>query len=251
MKRILILLAALAAVTAAAAPARAAGFTGVVVAKDDARRAVVTASANGTVRTTRSPKARSLRIGQRLQVTGARLADGTYRAASIRVSGRTAKVKVRAVVVHNQRAQRRLVVSAGGSTFALSHRSAARVTASRSGGSPAAGDEVVATVALASGTAQATSVTTVGHVGTVEVEGIITKLADGSVELLVAHAGYVTVSLPAGFVLPVGLKVFDELELVVSVSADGKLTAVSASGDDEDDEHADDEDDDEDDDNDD
>lgn len=247
MRRTLILLAALAALGAVASPAKAAGFTGVVVAKDSGRHAVVLASANGTVRTTRSAKYGSLKIGQRVGVKAALLRDGTYRASSVRVSGRQAKIRFRAVVVLSQRAQKRLLVSAGGSTFALAHRSKARVIASRASGEPKPGDQIVVTVGLSGSSAEATSVSTVGHLAKIEIEGIVTKLADGSVELIVAHAGFVTVALPAGFVLPTGLKVFDELSLVVAVGADGKLTALSAEADDE---HGDDQGDDEDDDND-
>jgi len=231
MRRTLVLLAAFAGLTFAAAPASAAGWTGIVVAKDSGRKAVVTAAADGTVRTARSPKAASLRLGQRLAVTGTKLADGTYRAASVRVTGRAAKVRVKAVVVRNQRAQRRLLVSAGGSTFVLARRSGTRALAARSDDAPKPGDQIVATVSVTSGTAQATTVSTVGHLATIEVEGILTKLAAGSVELIVAKAGFVTIALPAGFALPGGLKVFDEVKLVVSVASDGKLTALAAQGD--------------------
>lgn len=234
MRRIVILIAAVAALTVIASPAQAARWTGVVVAKDGARKAVVTASANGTVRTTRSASFRSLKVGQRVGVAATRLRDGTYRSTSVRVAGRQTKTRFRAVVVRSQRASRRLLVSAGGSTFAVTRRSKARTTASRASGEPKPGDQIEVEVSLEGTDPEATSLKTVGHVATVHVEGIVTKLGDGSIEVIVARAGFVTVALPAGFALPAGLKVFDEVSLVATVGADGKLTAVSLEGDDED-----------------
>jgi len=232
MKRILVLLAVAAGLLAAATPASAAtAWKGIVVAKDNGRSAVVTASANGHVRTARSPKARSLRIGQRLTITGTKLADGTFKARTLRVTGRAKSARIKAVVVSYQRAQKRLLVSAGGSTFALPRRKSQRALASVSAETPVAGDQIVATVIVATGTPVATSVTTVGHLGTLEVEGIVTKLGGGSLELMVARAGPVTFVLPAGFTLPAGLKLYDEVKVIVAVGADHKLTLIAIQGD--------------------
>lgn len=243
MKRTLILFALTAGLLAAAAPASAASaFKGVVVAKDAQRGTVVTASADGVVRTARSPKVASLKIGQRLAVTGTRLGDGTFRAASIKASGRAKTARVKAVVVRWQKAQRRLLVSAGGSTFVLTRNAKGRTLSSASETAPLPGDQIAATVNVATGTAQATAVTTVGHLGTIEVEGIVTKLAADSVEVVVAKSGFVTFALPAGFVLPTGLVAFDKVSAKVSVGVDGKLTLISLHadgdhGDDQDDEN--------------
>jgi hypothetical protein len=256
MKRTLTLFALAGGLLAAAAPASAAtAWKGVVVAKDAQRGTVVTASANGQVRTARSPKAASLKIGQRLAVTGTRLADGTFQAATVKASGRAKTARVKAVVVRWQKAQRRLLVSAGGSTFVLKRNAKARTLSSLVETGPQAGDQIAATITVAAGTAEATEVTTVGHLGTIEVEGILTKLTPGaSVELIVAKSGYVTFALPAGFVLPTGLAVFDKVSAKVSVGVDGKLTLLELNGDsadDQDDDHDEDEDDDHDDDDDD
>lgn len=246
MKRTLILFALAAGLLAAAAPATAAtAFKGVVVAKDAQRGTVVTASADGVVRTARSPKAASFRVGQRLTVTGTRLGDGTFRAASVKASGRAKTARVKAVVVRWQKAQRRLLVSAGGSTFVLVRSAKGRTLASATETVPQPGDQISATVNVAAGTARATAVTTVGHLGTIEVEGIVTKLAADSVELVVAKSGFVTFALPTGFVLPAGLVAFDKVSAKVSVGVDGKLTLISlhADGDHGDDEDEDDDDD--------
>lgn len=233
MRRILVLLTLVAGLFAAAVPAQAAdaGWRGVVVAKDNKRSALVTASANGTVRTVRSPKARSVQIGQRVQVSGSRLADGTFKAAALRVTGRVARARLKAVVVRYQRAQGRLLVSAGGSTFALPRARSVRALASAAGSAPAAGDRIVAAVDVSGGAPVATSVATTGRLGTLEVEGILTRLDATSIELVVARAGNVSLALPAGFVLPAGLKQFDEAKLVVAVGTNGTLTLLAIQGD--------------------
>jgi hypothetical protein len=227
MKRILSSFALVAGLLAVAAPASAAtAWQGVVVAKDSQRGTVVIASANGVVRTARSPKAASLKLGQRLAVTGTLLPDGTFKAASVKSSGLAKTARVRAVVVKWQRAQHKLLVSAGGSTFVLTRNAKARTLSSASETGPQPGDQIAATVTLATGTAQATTVTTVGHLGTLEVEGILTKLGAGTIEVIVAKAGFVTFTLPTGFVLPTGLAVFDKISAKVSVGVDGKLTLL-------------------------
>jgi hypothetical protein len=207
----------------------------------------VTASAGGVVRTTRSPKAHTLRIGQRLDVRGTALADGTFEAATVKVNGRAKTAKVKAVVVRWQKAQKQLLVSAGGSTFVLS-RKATRTLSSSAEHAPRAGDQITATIDLTTATPSATSVSTLGRLGVLEVEGILTKLDAGSIELIVAKAGFVTLSLPAGFVLPAGLAQFDAVRAHVAVGTDGKLTLLSLRSDDnnrDDDQVRDDEDEDE------
>ena len=227
MKRMLILLALAAGLLVGAAPAVAApasAWKGVIIAKDAKRGSVVTASANGVVRTVRTPKARTLRLGQRLDVSATELADGTFKATGVRSSGRAKTVRMKAVVVRNQRAQKRLLVSAGGSTFALARGSKARTLSSVVQSGPLPGDQISATVNVAGATPQATSVTTIGRLGVLEVEGILTKIEAGSIQLVVASAGFVTIALPAGFVMPAGIQLFDELEAHVAVGMDGTLT---------------------------
>jgi hypothetical protein len=235
MKRTLVLLALAAGLLAVATPAEAAPSTawkGVVVAKDVKRGTVVTAAASGAVRTARTPKARSLKIGQRLQLRGTALADGTFKAVAVKADGRARSAKLKAVVVRWQKAQKRLLVSAGGSTFALS-RKATRTLASSFENAPRPGDQITATVNLTTSALQATSVSTAGRLGVLEVEGILTKVDAGSIELVVAKAGYVTLALPAGFALPAGLAPFDEVKAHVAVGTDGKLTLLSIQSDDE------------------
>ena len=227
MKRMLVLLFAATGLLVAAGPASAAtAWKGVVVAKDAKRGTVVTASTGGVVRTTRSPKAHTFKLGQRLDVRGAALADGTFKAINVKATGRAKTAKVRAVVVRWQQAQKRLLVSAGGSTFALS-RKATRTLSSSTEHAPRPGDQIAATVTLTTATPQATSVSTVGRIGVLEVEGLLTKIEAGSIELVVARTGFVTLALPAGFALPAGLAQFDAVRVHVAVGTDGKLTLLS------------------------
>jgi hypothetical protein len=246
MRKIVALLVAVAGLAVAASPASAAGFKGVVVAKDAGRSAVAVASANGAIHTFRSAKAPGLRVGQVVAASGSKLADGTYRAATLRVVGQARTTRLRATVIRNQKAQRRLLVSGGSTTFVLRSRAAARALASRGEDGPKPGDEITAKVDLSTGTPTTTTVTTVGHLGTLELEGIVTKLDAGSIELIVAKSGFVTIALPAGFTLPPGLAVFDAVSIKVAVSTTGALTLVSVENDENDDhgDRADDDDDD-------
>ena len=66
-----------------------------------------------------------------------------------------------------------------------------------------------------------------------EVEGILTKIDAGSIELIVAKTGFVTLALPAGFVLPARLAQFDAVRAHVAVGTDGKLTLLSLRSDDD------------------
>lgn len=242
LRRTIAVLVALAALAVAASPASAAGFKGVIVAKDAPRSAVAVASATGTIHTYRSAKAAGLRVGQVVSASGTRIGDGTYRAATLRVTGRATTARIRATVVRYQKAQRRYLVSGGSTTFALGSRTSSRALASRAEDTPKPGDQITAKVDVSTGAPQATAVTTVGHLGTLEFEGIVTKLDAGSIELVVAKAGFVTIALPAGFALPAGLAVFDAVSLKVSVSTTGALTLVSVEND-ENDDHGDHEDD--------
>jgi hypothetical protein len=237
MRRTLILVTLAAALFAAphASAATATAWKGVVVAKDAERGTVVTASADGTVRTARSAKVRTLKVGQRLDVRGVALSDGTFKASTVKVSGRAKTTRMKAVVVRNQTAQKRLLVSARGSTFALGRGKATRTLAAASQTGPKPGDQINALVNVTAGTAQATSVSTVGHLGVLEVEGILTKIAADSIELVVEKAGFVTLALPAGFALPAGVKAFDEVKAHVAVGTDGKLSLLALQGDDADD----------------
>jgi hypothetical protein len=199
----------------------------------------------------------SLRVGQRLAVHARPLADGTYASTSVRVAGRATRTPLRAVVVRFDRRASRYFVSAGGTTFALRLRSGRALAAA--GAAAAPGDQIATTVDVSTGTPQAQQITQVGHVATVRIEGIVTELGAGTLKLVVAKAGFVTVTIPAGMTLA-NVKQFDQVSLQVAVGTDGSFTLRSARtdqgngqagnqgpGDEDDDEDDDDEDDDDDD----
>jgi hypothetical protein len=225
VKRLLPLLALLLAGSTPAGAGTAA-WQGVIVAKDPARKAVATASAGGVVRTVRAPaRFGALRVGQRLSVHARPLADGTYASTSLRVAGRATRTPLRAVVVRFDGRASRYFVSAGGTTFALQLRSGRALAAAQAVAAP--GDQITTTVDVSTGTPQTQQVTQVGHVATIRIEGIVTELGSGTLKLIVAKAGFVTVTIPAGMSLA-NVKQFDQISLEVAVGTDGSFTLRSA-----------------------
>ena len=230
MKRSALFLIAVAAVLSL--PATAAAFRGVAVAKDSARQSVVIASQGGVVRTVRAPgRAGAVRLGRRLVVSARRLRDGTYRAGSLRAAGRARRALVRGVVVRNQRKLHRLILSAGGSVFAVR---TGRAFAS-AGRGPGPGDRVEVRVVISSNGLRAASLEDVGHDGTLELEGIFLGVTgDGRLRIAVVHRGEVFVAVPVGLNLP-PLKAGDEIELHVTVDAAGAFTLVRIENEDDND----------------
>ena len=230
MKNVVLAAAALAAITVALpATAAAAKFQGVVLAKKPGRHAILTASRNGVVRTTRIQGSLArFRAGRIVAVQAADLPDGTYAASRIKLLGKTRLTRFRGSVV--AASSKSLVVSAGMSVVPLVLRGSA------SGLRP--GDAVVLGASV-SGTLLETSpnrVRKVGHDGTLELEGIYLATGDdGTIELAVGHRGRVFVHVPSDLVLP-DFQAGDEIALVVKVEADGSFTLVKAddeSGDDD------------------
>ncbi len=136
MKR-LTLLGAVAVVAASALPgvATAARLTGVVVAKDSARHTIAVA-AGTTVRTVRVAKLGAVAVGRRVDVNGTRLADGTFRGQKVRVGAKAARVRFGAVIVRNDDANQRLIVSAGGTVFTVRYASGASFASESTGLQP-------------------------------------------------------------------------------------------------------------------
>jgi hypothetical protein len=232
MKRMLFLLAVTAA--AVAVPGTAIAARGVALTKDQARHAVVVATKSGAVRTLRAPgRLGAVRVGHRVVYSARRLSDGTFRAGSIRTTGRVGHATFRGIVVRNQRRLHRLLISAGGSVFSV--RAPSRGFASSRG--PRPGDRVEVRVRLTRHGLDAGSVTTLGHSGTMELEGIFLGVNGDQLRLAVEHRGEVFVTVPAGLKLP-ALQPGDEIELIVTVDAAGAFALVSVQVDDEnDDDH--------------
>ena len=227
MKRILLVLGLVAAVLAV--PATAAAFSGVVVAKNPARHAVVVASHGGVIRTVRTaPKRfRALHAGQRLVFSAKRLHDGTFRAGTLRVRGVDRHVFIRATVVR-QRASRYLL-SAGGTLISVRTTSRRFDSATRQ---HHPGDIVGGTVRVGPNGLTTGSFKTLGHEDGLELEGIFLSVNGNQLRLAVEHKGEVFVTIPNGFQLP-ALSPGDEIELVVSIDSSGAFTLVSIQTDDE------------------
>ena len=228
MKRILLLLTLVSA--GLAVPATASAFSGSVVAKKPARHAVVVASRGGKVRTLRTPKYASFRVGQRVVFSARRLRDGTFKAGSVRVGGRAKLAFLRGIVVRQRLS--RVLLSSGGSVIRVRLTGPGFDVAGSHG--HRAGDIVAGTVRLGPGGLTARSLHTVGHTENLELDGIFLSLDGNQLRLAVEHRGEVFVTVPDGFQLP-PLNPGDEIELEVSVDANGVFTLVSIQSDDEND----------------
>ena len=230
MKRALLLAAAGIAAIAVVLPATAgaASFTGVVIAKKQARHAVVTASKNGVVRTTRVRGALGrYRIGRHVFVRGAVLPDGTYAASKIQMLG----PKARGVRVHGSvvwATAKQLVVSAGASVFSLALRGGTLAPSASGGLQP--GDDLDLSADVKGGALQTSAdrLHKTGHSDELVLEGIYLATADdGTIELAVVHRGRVFVNVPGDVFVP-EFKPGDVIALKVKVEADGSFTLVKA-----------------------
>ena len=238
MKRALLLAAAGIAAIAVVLPATAgaASFTGVVIAKKQARHAVVTASKNGVVRTTRVRGSLGrYRIGRHVFVRGAALPDGTYAAGKIRLLGTKAKgVRLHGTIVWTTAKQ--LVVSAGASVFSLALRGGTSAPSASGGLQPGDDLDLSADVKGGALSTSANRLHKTGHSDQLVLEGIYLATDDnGTIELAVVHRGRVFVNVPTDVFVP-EFKAGDVIALLVKVEDDGSFTLVKAddeSGDDD------------------
>lgn len=229
MKRLVLVFTLAAAVLAV--PATASAFSGVVIAKKPARDAFVVASRGGVVRTVRAPKRLgSVRVGQHLVFSAKRLSDGTFKAGTLRFRGHVQRAALRGIVVRHRGSS--YILSAGGSVLAV--KALSRGFSALSSRGHRAGDIVLGTVRIGRNGLTTRSFHKVGHAGSLELEGIFLGVTDsGQLRLAVRHRGEVFVTVPEGFKLP-NLAPGDEIELVVTVDANGAFTLVSVQQDDED-----------------
>lgn len=223
MRRALVFAAALAALVVA--PTAAAGsFTGVTVAKDAKRKAVVVVSGR-SVRTVRAgAQLRRLRVGQRVVVRATRSTDGTYRASSIRAAGRAARIRFGAVVVKHDRALRRLILSAGGSIVTVRVGSG-RSYASAGGGGLEAGDRVEIVAKLGAAATWSGDATETGRAKLVELEGIFLHTKGDGFDIAVVARGLVHVDVPEGALVP-NFEPGDQVSMVVLIGRDGSFTFI-------------------------
>ncbi|TML44690.1 MAG: hypothetical protein E6G19_07860 [Actinobacteria bacterium] len=217
MKRVLVLAVAMTGLVLPAA-ANAGTFQGVVIAKSAKRKAIVTASANGTVRTIRAPKTfGKLGLGALVTVRARQLPDSTFAAAATQQIGRGKRARVQATVV--KRAGQKLYLSAGNSVFVFGLRTGA-------GSKLRPGDRVTASASFGKAQLFCDTVKPVGHDDELELEGIYLSTEGGVLSLAVHGRGLVKVSVPDGFDLP-ELKPGDEVSLQATVESDGTFTLAS------------------------
>jgi hypothetical protein len=200
------------------AGANAGAFQGVVIAKNAKRKAIVTTSANGTVRTVRTPKlSRKTGLGALVKVQGSRLPDGTFAAASATKLRSVKRARVLGTVV--KRAGQKLYLSAGDSVFVLALRGGA-------GAKLRPGDRISATANFGKAQLFCGKVKPVGRDEELELEGIYLSTEDGVLSLAVHREGLVKVTVPDDFDVP-ALKPGDEISLHATVESDGTFTLVS------------------------
>ncbi|HEY7148723.1 MAG TPA: hypothetical protein VH420_04685 [Gaiellaceae bacterium] len=228
MKRFLAFAAFAAVAATLSGTADAARFKGVVVAKDAKRKALVTATKSGAVRTVRTRRYGAFRIGQRVVVKGARRPDATWTGSVVRRVGRTHSVRFGGVVVSS--AGTRMIVSAGGSVFAL------RVTGLGTSGLAndghfEAGDKVDVDADVKKGRLEAGSkdIDKTGHVESLVLEGIFLFTRGDGFDMAVVHRGLVHVSVPTEMVLP-EFKAGDQIVVLVTVSGEGRFSLVKGKG---------------------
>ena len=206
--------AAFAALATVPTAASADTVDGTVVARDAARGTLVTAARGGVVTTLRVKRVAAFRLGERLRGTARPAGDGTFEAVRLKRRGRAGSVKLQAAVVG--RAGRDYVLTAGGSTFA--------VRAGRRPGAVAQGALVSARLKIARRAVTAKRVRQVGMATTLELEGVVLAVAEGSLQVKVAGA-VVTVLVPAG--VEVWEEPGDAFAATVGVGADGAFTLVA------------------------
>ena len=216
MKKIVLPLIAAAAVAFPAA-AGAGSFSGIVVAKQVRRHALVVASHTGVVRVVHTHHL-ATRVGARVTVTARRLGDGTFSATKLSVRGRAHRARIHGVVVRRLRG--RVLIAAGHSVLSIRSGRLFSLQDDHPGAQP--GDEVDETVTIDNGNLDEDQVDEVGHTQKLELEGSIvsvtapTSTADGEIVLQVGTST-IHVVVPAGTQLP-SLAPGQNVELKVTLS---------------------------------
>ncbi|TMM23278.1 MAG: hypothetical protein E6F94_11845 [Actinobacteria bacterium] len=235
MKKIVLILVVAAAVAFPAA-AGAASFSGIVVAKQVRRHALVVASPTGAVHVVRTHHL-ATRLGARVTVRAHRLRDGTFSATKVSVRGRARRARIHGVVVRRLRG--RVLIAAGHSVLSIRSHQLFSLQDDNPGAQP--GDEVDETVTIDNGNLDEDQVEEVGHTQKLELEGAVvsvtspTNAADGEIVLQVGTST-IHVVVPAGTQLP-ALAAGDNVELKVTLSG---TTFTLAKADEEDDSQGDD-----------
>lgn len=218
------------------AAAGAASFSGIVVAKQLRRHALVVTSRTGVVRVVHTHRL-GTRLGARVAVRAHRLRDGTFSATKVSVRGRAHRARIHGVVVRRLRG--RVLVAAGHSVLSIRTRQLFSLQDDNPGAQP--GDEVDETVTIDNGNLDEDEVEEVGHTQKLELEGSIvsvtapTSSTNGEIVLQVGSST-IHVVVPAGTQLP-PLATGQNVELKVTLSGS---TFTLTKAEDEDDDQGDD-----------
>jgi RNase P/RNase MRP subunit p29 len=196
---------------ALAGQANAAGFSGVVVAKQTSRGTLVLAARGGAGLTVRSSS--RARLGDRVEVRGSRLRDGTIRASRLSVRSHTRHAVVRAAVIRDL--QHRTFASVGHSVITIRHARHGHLRAGTIGEFRVRIDD--------DGLQEEAEAKPLAQAGNVQIEGRVVSVTPFVVSL---EGLPITITVPAGTTLPVGLSAGDRIELVVQVGAANLFTLV-------------------------
>ena len=211
------------AALAVAVPAQARSGTvrGTVLAVHARQGTLVLARANGVGLTVHAATAK-LRVGDRLLVQTTGLRDGTFRAAHLRVLSHEHRGIVRGVVM--RRLARSTLVATGHSIIRI-RSGATRTTASaRDHGDLRIGEIGEFRIRFDDDDLIAEHVQAGGQAGNVRIEGAIVSVSPFVVSL---EGLPLTITVPAGIVLPAGLAAGGRIELTVQAGAGNVFTLVS------------------------
>ena len=212
----------LASARAAQTGTNAAGFKGIVVAKQKQRGTLLVAGARGGGFTIRGGLART-KVGERVSGRGTRLHDGTIRMARLHVLGHVRKTMLRGTVL---RSLARGTLVASGRSVVMIHRSGRHLASASNSGGLHSGDVAKFRIHFDDNdhVVQSGPADEVGQADTARIEGRIVSLSP----FVVSMEGLpITITVPAGMTLPASLSVGDRIELTVQVGAGNTFTLVA------------------------
>ena len=209
---------------------------GTVVDTNTARHTLViaTGSAMDTVRFSNPRAVAKVALGTVVMVRASRLADGTFRAMSLRARGHANHTTIHGTVV--SATAKDLVLSTGTSTIAVTHGSAVRAVAKTgrkshdSSALPGVGTDVSVGVNIGQSGLDETSVTDLGQSGFVGLEGKLASVTATSLTINVEDGATTTVTIPSSITIPTTIQAGDTVELLTSY-ATGTFTLVTITDD--------------------
>ncbi len=211
---------------------------GTVVDTNPARHTLVisTGSAMDTVRFSNPRIVSTVALGTVVTVRASRLADGTFRALSLRAQGHANHTTIHGTVVSDT--AKTMVLSAGASTFAVNHGGAVSTKANTgrkshdSSSLPSVGTEVSVGVTIGQSGLDETSATDLGQSGFIGLEGTLASVSTGTggvggtLAINVEDGATTMVTIPTSIMIPSTIKAGDTVELLTSYSG-GAFTLVT------------------------